>query len=164
MSIIDAFIAEWQQESAGTRKVLERVPEADFDWRPHPKSFSMGLLASHVADIPTYVNAVLDADEFRIEPGGYQPFVAKKNSELVEHFDRSLAAAISAMKAVPDEKMMANWRFLVGDHVAFDMPRIAVFRSMILNHLVHHRAQLTVYLRLRDIAVPGLYGPSADEQ
>lgn len=164
MSIVDGIIAELQFEAIGTRKVLARIPENELDWRPHQKSFTMGELASHVADIVTYTVSICDRDELIFDPTQWKPFACANAQELVEHFDKGLLQAGEALRTCSDEKMLAKWRMVMDGKELFCMPRVAVMRSMVLNHLVHHRAQLTVYLRMREIPVPGIYGPSADEE
>ncbi|MFQ5739127.1 MAG: DinB family protein [Acidobacteriota bacterium] len=165
MSIIDSFIAEFVEEAAHTRRALERAPEERFDWAPHPKSMTMARLASHLAELPQWAGAILDADEFVLPgKGGYTPFMAKNRVELLETFDRSIEQAKEKMEGQPDEKMTARWRMKSGDRVVVEAPRIGVMKQILLNHAIHHRGQLTVYLRLNDIPVPAIYGPSADEQ
>ena len=164
MSIIDSMIQELQYEAQATRKVLERLPEDKWDWQPHPKSMSVCALASHTADALTYAQAVLEMDEFVINMGEYKPFLAANRAELLKAQDENLAKAVETMHGRSDAHLMQLWRLKMGDHVVFELPRAAVLRSMVLNHIVHHRAQLTVYLRLLDVPVPSVYGPSADEQ
>ena len=166
MPIRDAFLAELDNEMPGTRKTLERVPEAKFAWKPHDKSFSMGHLASHIANLPTWVSHTLTQDSIDLMPVG-QPKVttpqAKTNKELLEFFDANLKQARAILAKAPDDEMYRDWSLMGGGKVFFTMPKIAVLRTFVFNHVVHHRAQLGVYLRLNDIPVPSLYGPSADE-
>lgn len=163
MNIIDAMIKELQHEAIATRKVLERVPEDKFGWKPHEKSMTLGRLASHTAEIPQWAGMTLNTDEFVFNPGDYVPWTAESSKQLLETFDKQLAAAVNAMQGVSNESLMQPWKFKKGDVVIFELPRVAVLRSMILNHIVHHRGQLTVYLRLLDVPVPSVYGPSADD-
>ena len=152
---------------ANTRKVLERVPAAKFSWKPHPKSFGFGALAAHVANMAEWANLTLESDSFDYAPPGAEPYQTpqfKSTEALLAAFDKSIAAARSALQAADDGKMMAPWSLMAGGKVMMTMPRVAVIRSFVMNHIIHHRAQLTVYMRLNDIPVPGLYGPSADEQ
>jgi uncharacterized damage-inducible protein DinB len=164
MSIIDSIIAEYSQESANTRKVLERIPEEKFGWKPHERSMSFGELASHLADSSDWIGDILETDEFNVDMSSFKPFLAATQAELLDAFDRNTAAAKELMKGQPDEKLMQLWRLKMDGNLIFEMPRVAVLRNMILNHTIHHRGQLTVYLRLNEIPVPAIYGPSADEQ
>ena len=166
MAIRDGLLVEFHNEAAGTRKTLERVPEKLFAWKPHPKSFSMGHLASHIANLPTWVGHTLTKDSIDLMPtSGPKPETpqAKTNEELLELFDKNLAEARAELAKAADEEMFRNWSLMGGGKVFFTLPKIAVLRSFVFNHTVHHRAQLGVYLRLNDIPVPPLYGPSADE-
>lgn len=163
MNFIDPMIAEFQHEASLTRKALERVPEDKLDWKPHEKSMSMRQLASHLAEIPQWLGAVLDMDEFPM-PEDYKPYAASSRSELLEKFDACVAEGVEKMQGQPNDKLVANWKMTAGGQVIVDMPRAAALRGFILNHAVHHRGQLTVYLRLNNIPVPSIYGPSADEQ
>jgi uncharacterized damage-inducible protein DinB len=168
MKIGERMLPEFDREMANTRKTLERVPEERFGWKPHEKSMPMGRLASHIAEIPGWVSFTLDSDSFDANPPGgrlaYQPMLATSRKELLEAFDRNITAARAALASVEDEKMMQPWSLLSGGKVVFTIPKIAVQRSFVMNHLIHHRAQLGVYLRLNDVPVPALYGPSADEK
>jgi uncharacterized damage-inducible protein DinB len=166
MALRDALLPELDQEAAGTRRTLERVPDDKFAWKPHPKSFSMGDLAGHVANILQWTVLTLNADNFDLAPPGQEPMKPERpnsQKELLEMFDRNLAAARTALSAASDEQLLAPWTLLSGGKQILKMPRIAVLRSFILNHSIHHRAQLGVYLRLNDLPVPSLYGGSADE-
>ena len=162
MAIRDAFLAEFDNETVGTRKTLERVPEAKFEWRPHAKSYTMGHLASHIANVPTWIGYALQKDSLDLTPAAKTP-QAKTTKELLASFDTNVAEARAALSKASDEEMHKNWSLMGGGQVYFTMPKIAVLRTFVFNHLVHHRAQLGVYLRLNDIPVPSLYGPSADE-
>ncbi|HWD00552.1 MAG TPA: DinB family protein [Candidatus Sulfopaludibacter sp.] len=166
MRISDALLPEFDQEYANTRKVLERCPEEKFDWRPHPKSWTMAELATHLANMPSWAVETLTKSELDFAPAGQEPYREKAiatSSELLAKFDRNVTAARAALAAAENETFLGNWSLLAGGQVIFTMPRIAVIRSFVMNHNVHHRAQLGVYLRLNDIAVPQLYGPTADE-
>jgi uncharacterized damage-inducible protein DinB len=160
------LIPELDQEMAGTRKTLERIPEDKFDWRPHPKSFTMIQLATHIANMMGWGTTTLKADSFDYAPPGAEPYQeqpAESRAALLAKFDKGLAEFREALAGVSDEEMMKDWSLLGGGKVVFTMSRIACLRGMIFNHLVHHRAQLSVYLRMNDVPVPALYGPSADE-
>ena len=152
---------------ASTRKALERVPEDKFGWKPHAKSMTLGRLATHVAELTGWVSTALDKDSFDFAPPGappYQPQTAASRAAVLELFDKNTAAARTAMAAASDAQWMQIWTLLNGGKTVFALPRVAVFRSMVMNHMIHHRGQLAVYLRLNDVPVPALYGPSADEQ
>jgi len=154
---------EFAQEGANTRKVLERVPEEHFDWKPHEKSMSLALLATHVAQIPEWGVAILEQDELVINIEEYVPHVASTHTELMDLFDKNVAAMSESMQGLPDDKAVQPWRLKVGDEVKLELPRVFVIRGMVLNHILHHRGQLSVYLRMRDVPLPAIYGPSADE-
>jgi uncharacterized damage-inducible protein DinB len=162
MAMVDALIAEFDHEMASTRKVLERVPEERFDWKPHQKSFSLGVLATHVATLPTWGTETLTRSEIDVGTNA-PPGSAASRSELLAAFDRNVGDARSALAGKSDAELMAMWSLKRSGKTVFSMPKITVLRSFVLNHLIHHRAQLTVYLRLLDIPVPSIYGPSADE-
>ena len=166
MKISDALLPEFDQEMAKTRVVLERCPEDKFGWKPHPKSFSMAALASHVANIPGWGVYTIAQDSFDVAPAGAPPMKeepAASRKELLEKFDKAVGEARNALAGASDDHLMKPWSLLAGGQSLFTMPRVAVFRTMVMNHGIHHRAQLGVYLRLNDIPVPAIYGPSADE-
>ena len=167
MAISQALLPEFDQEFANTRKTVERVPDDKLAWKPHPKSFSMGDLATHLAEFPGWMGVTIEQDSFDVAPPGGQTYQRPKlgsRKEILEMFDKNLAAAREALQKATDEQLMKPWSLLNGGKVTMTMPRIAVFRSFIMSHNIHHRAQLGVYLRLNNVAVPSLYGPSADEQ
>jgi len=166
MKLSETLLPEFDQEMANTRKVLERVPEEKLSWKPHPKSFAMGALATHVAMIPGWGTFTLEGDSFDLAAPGATtpPPPAGSRKELLELFDSNVAKFRAALVGAEDEHLLAPWSLVKGSQTIFTMPRLAVLRSMIMNHSIHHRAQLGVYLRLNDVPVPGLYGPSADEQ
>lgn len=164
MNIIDALIQEFQQESATTRKVLERVPTELFGWKPHEKSMTMGQLASHLAENLSWAEGTMKEDVWIMDMATYKPYAAANTKELLAKFDENLANALDAMKGASDEHMMKMWAMKTPDgNTIFSMPRVVVIRSFVLNHTYHHRGQLTVYLRLKDIPLPQVYGPTADE-
>lgn len=163
MSICQSLAAELQQEAKTTRRLLERVPEASFGWKPHVKSMSLGQLAGHVAQLPTLIVPALTEDELDFAVAGWKPFSPQSTAELVEQFDANVSAAADALQSQADEKMGETWKLKSGDHVLFEMPRALVVRFVGLNHVVHHRGQLSVYLRMLDVPLPSIYGPSADE-
>jgi len=162
MGLVDALLPEFDHEMSKTRTVLERVPEEKFDWKPHAKSFSLGALATHVATLPTWGTEALTRSE--IDVGGRPPQAAlPSRDELLAAFDRNVAASRAALSGKTDAELMAMWSLKRNGRTIFSMPKTAVLRSFVLSHVIHHRAQLTVYLRLLDVAVPSIYGPSADE-
>jgi len=167
MSLSQAILPEFDQEMANTRKTLERIPEEKLAWKPHEKSMTMGRLATHLAELPGLVTTALETESLDFMPPGgppYQPRTASSRAEVLDTFDKNIAAARSAIAATADPQWMVTWTLLAGGKALFSVPRIGVLRGMIMNHMIHHRAQLSVYLRLNDIPVPALYGPSADEQ
>jgi uncharacterized damage-inducible protein DinB len=158
-----SVIAELKYEAASTKRILERVPEGKFDWKPHEKSMTLGRLAVHVAELPGFLNAILTMDEFDFAKGHYERSHAKTPEELMNVFQLKLDQVVQTLQHTSDEKMRANFTLRNGDRVFGTMPRIVAVRSTALNHMIHHRGQIAVYLRLLDIPVPGMYGPSADE-
>jgi uncharacterized damage-inducible protein DinB len=166
MTIKDALLPEFDQEMANTRKTLERVPENKFDWKPHPKSFSMISLATHIANMTGWATDTINKDSFDISPPGAPPYkeeLATSHKQLLEKFDKGVASARAAIAGASDEVFLKPWSLLAAGKTLFTMPRIACVRSFVMNHVIHHRAQLGIYLRLNDIPVPAIYGPSADE-
>lgn len=158
-----SLIAELQHEAASTKRILEKVPEGKFDWKPHPKSMTLGRLASHVAELPGFLNSILTMDEVDFAKGDYKPSFATTPEELKAVFQQKLDEVLKTLQNTTDEKMHTNFTLRSGDHVIATVPRIVAVRSMALNHIIHHRGQIAVYLRLLDVPVPGMYGPSADE-
>jgi uncharacterized damage-inducible protein DinB len=163
MPMIDAVVAEMEYEAKGTRRALERVPEGRLDFKPHEKSMSLRRLAGHVAELPAWGQLILTSDEMNFATMDYEPFLPQSRDELVVRCDDAMELFRQAAAGVTDEDMLATWTMRNGDHVILSLPRISVVRSTVLNHIYHHRGQLTVYLRLLDVPVPALYGPSADE-
>ena len=164
MTIAELLQPEFDQETAATRRVLERVPDDKLAWKPHGKSFSMGALASHIATMVPWANDTMTRTELDLAkvPIEEMTKVANSREELLQWFDTNVSAARAAL-ARPDGDYFVPWTLKQGETVFFTMPRYNCIRSFLLNHIVHHRAQLGVYLRLNDIPVPGVYGPSADE-
>jgi uncharacterized damage-inducible protein DinB len=158
-----AFLAELEQEAKVAREVLSRVPADKFDWKPHDKSMSFGKLASHVAEMVGWTGPTLDHPELDFAKMDYKPFEPKTTEELLEFFDKNLAEAVQVLNNMTDDRCMESWSLRNGEKIYFTMPKIVAMRSFVMNHIVHHRGQLSVYLRLNDIAVPSMYGPSADE-
>lgn len=163
MTRIDYLLAEFAHEAETTRKHLERLPGDQLEWRPHARSFTAGQLASHLIECIRWVEPIFSADELDMDSGVYQPFSAQSVEELLETFDRDVARAKQAMATAADTSATQPWRLKMRGKVWFEKPREVVFRDMTLSHLVHHRGQLSVYLRLLEVPVPGSYGPTADE-
>ncbi len=155
------LIQEFDRETASTRKTLERVPAAKWDWKPHQKSGTLGWLAGHVATLPGFGTAIIRKPSLEIVGANF-PRV-ERHDMLINTFDRSTEDTRNALSELEDAHLEQNWTLTNNGAPIFTMPRYHALRSMCLNHIVHHRAQLTVYLRLLDVAVPALYGPSADE-
>jgi uncharacterized damage-inducible protein DinB len=166
MSISEALLPEFDQEMANTRKTLERIPEDKFDWKPHEKSMPMGELAVHLATMPGWAAETINKGSLDIAPVDGPPYEAPKVSsrgEIVEMFDKSVATARAAIEGVSDEELLKPWTLLFGGKEVLTRSKVAVIRDVIMSHSIHHRAQLGVYLRLNDVPVPAIYGPSADE-
>jgi uncharacterized damage-inducible protein DinB len=163
MALKESLIIELQQEGMTTRKILERVPMENPDWKPHEKSMALGRLAVHVAELPNWINMTLDTDELDFAKSKYNPPTAKSGAELAAILDKNLKEAVEALNKYDEVHYMTNWTLRNGEQIYFTLPRVAVLRSMVYNHIVHHRAQLGVYLRLLNVPLPGSYGPSADE-
>lgn len=160
MSIADMLLPEFDQEMATTRRVIERVPTDKGKFKPHPKSFALAHLTQLVAGMPGWItNAVTQTS---LDLGGYPGYSYEKTEDLVKSFDKNVKEARQAIAAAKDSDFNVNWSLKRGDQVFFTAPRAVIVRQTI-NHLVHHRGQLTVYLRLVDVAVPSIYGPTADE-
>jgi uncharacterized damage-inducible protein DinB len=163
MAIVDALLPEFDHEMAVTRRVLERVDGAQFGWQPHEKSMSLGRLATHVAEIPQWGQTILTQPEFNMVDGEYKPTAAATTADVLELFDGQVKTIRALLAARTDAELMSTWTFKQNGKELFGMPRAAAWRSWVMNHLIHHRGQLSVYLRLTGSKVPGIYGPSADE-
>ena len=166
MQLSDVLIEEFEPEVRGTRKTLQRVPEDRLAWSPHPKSPTMGWLAAHLANIPSWAAMTIEGDSLDLAPGGERMDPVpppETTAELVATFDRNAEEARTVIRGARNEDLLGSWSLLRNGQLLMTMPRLAVLRSFVYNHLVHHRAQLGVYLRLNDIPVPAIYGPSADE-
>lgn len=166
MGLSESLLPEFDQEMANTRKTLERVPEDKFGWKPHEKSMAMGGLATHLSNIPMWAVYTIDQDSLDLAPEG-KPLppaeLAKSQAELLALFDTNAAKARAAIAGASDADLFQPWTLMSNGNTILTLPKIAVLRSFVMNHLIHHRAQLGVYLRLNDIPVPSIYGPSADE-
>lgn len=162
MSLSKMLLPEFDQEMAKTRTVLERTPDDRFSWKPHEKSFSFMEMANHLARLPGWGAATLGTDSMDLDHF-VPPPPAQTREGVLASFDQNVSGFRRALEGAGDEALMKPWTLLQGGRELFTMPRLAVLRSLILNHIVHHRGQFTVYLRLNDLPVPALYGPSADE-
>ena len=163
MGMGEPLAAELKQEAATTRRLLERVPEDKLEWRPHDKSMTLGRLAGHVAELPSLLGPLLNAEELDFASGQYTPFNATSVAEILEKFDKNIEVGTEGLKGMTDESAFEKWRLRSGDHVIFEGPRAVVARGLVFNHVIHHRGQLSVYLRLLDVPLPSIYGPTADE-
>ncbi|MGB7211967.1 MAG: DinB family protein [Gemmatimonadales bacterium] len=167
MALKDALLPEFDLEMASTRKMLERTPEDAFDWKPHVKSMTLGRLATHLAQIPAWGNRALTTESFDFAPPGAKPPAAApvtSRAAILALFDENVASTRAAISQASDTDLGKPWSLLGGGKVVFTMPRAAVLRTLLFSHIIHHRGQFSVYLRLRDVPVPGMYGPSADEK
>ncbi len=160
MSIANALLPEFDNEIATTRRLIELIPEADVDWKPHEKSTSMGSLGLHLIRVLTWAPIALQGTEFEVTKG--DPIKFESRTSVLALFDETAAAARVAIASASDEDYMVTWTLRAGGKQIFAIPRGAVIRSFVLNHLIHHRGQLSVYLRLRDVPLPSIYGPTAD--
>lgn len=157
------ILAEMEHEAKTVREMLSRIPADKFDWKPHEKSMAFGKLASHVAEMFAWTPATINHSELDFAKMDYKPFEPSTTEDLVEFLDKNVAEAIETLRNATDDKFTENWSLRNGENVYFTMPKAAVMRTFVMNHIIHHRGQLSVYLRLNDIAVPSIYGPSADE-
>ncbi len=164
--ISQSLLPEFDLEMANSRKLVERVPETQVAFRPHMKSFTLGRLAGHVAEMPMWAVMTLAHDELELRPTGpgYAAHVLESKATTLAFFDEQLRQARALLVAATDETMMRPWTLKDQGQTMLVMPKVAVLRSFVMNHMIHHRGQLGVYLRMNDVPVPGLYGPSADEQ
>jgi uncharacterized damage-inducible protein DinB len=165
MSLSEDLLQELDGEMASVRKTLERIPEDKAAWKPHEKSMALGRLAGHLAELPGFGIRMIQTDEFNFanRPAGQKPLVAESQKHVLEIFDKNVAELRAALAGVSDADMRKIWKVSAGDKRIFEGQRIYALRRMFLNHVIHHRAQLGVYLRLNGVAVPSIYGPSADE-
>ena len=161
MAFADSFLPEFDHEMKTTRSLLERVPFGNAGWKPHTKSTGLGDLASHIANLAGFGDMIVNKDE-RNFGGDQRPKVFDNTNDLLAAFDDGVARSRSAIQGLADDKLGTPWTLRAGDHVIFTMPRAAVLRSLLMNHIIHHRGQLSVYLRLNDVPLPSIYGPTAD--
>jgi uncharacterized damage-inducible protein DinB len=163
MTIQELFLAEFDEEMPGTRKMLERVPEASFAWKPHEKSMTLGRLASHLSDLAARCATIVTTEELVREPG-FTPWTAASTADLLDHFDSGASQSRAALMTLRDDQLSVVWSVKLGDRTMVALPRVMALRRVFMNHIVHHRAQLGVFLRLLDVPIPGMYGDSADDK
>jgi uncharacterized damage-inducible protein DinB len=163
MPFSEMLLPEFDEEMKNTRKLLERIPDGTLAYQPHPKSMTLGRLAMHVAELPSWAVFTLEQEVLDIPPD-FKPATASSREELLGKFDRSVADARSRIAAASDADWQKTWTLKFAGNTVMSMPRATVMRSVIMNHLIHHRAQLGVFLRLNNVEIPGMYGPSADEK
>jgi uncharacterized damage-inducible protein DinB len=161
MKLSESILTELDQEAQTTKRVLDRIPDDKLGWRPHPKSFSLGQLALHIASVPGGVTTIVMQDS--VEAPNFAQAEPRTRQEVLDTFSKSLETAKGNLKTMDDARLAATWRLTRGGKVVMSAPRGAFLRSVLLNHLYHHRGQLSVYLRMLDVPVPSIYGPSADE-
>lgn len=163
MNTAQRLTAELQQEAAKNKLMLERIPESKLSWKPHEKSMTIGRLGMHIAELPNWIVRSLTSEEFEFGTGPYNPNIPQKHSQIMQEFEDQLSKALEVLKGATDDMLAKNWRVRKGDKLIYDMPRAEVIRRQ-MNHIIHHRGQLSVFLRLLDIPVPGTFGPTADER
>lgn len=165
MAIKDALLSEYDHEWATTRRLLERVPEQEFGWKPHEKSMTLGQLAGHLANIPHWGSITMKTESFDIAESGYdgRPKAPASREAMLKEFDAKVAETRQLIVNATDAELLARWTFKKGGAEVFSLPRIAALRSFVMNHSIHHRGQLSVYLRLQNVPLPSIYGPTADE-
>lgn len=167
MAMREVLLPEFDQEMAATRRLLERVPEDRLDWTPHPKSFTLGGLLSHLVNIPSWIPMTLEQEVLDMAPEGKEPWKTPQletRAAWLAAFDANVSQGRASLEQLEDARLQEIWTLKAGAQTYFSAPKGGVLRSFALNHFIHHRAQLTVYLRLLDVPLPGIYGPSADEQ
>ena len=165
MPIKDALLPEYDHEMATTRRLLDRVPEAEFGWKPHEKSMTLGQLSGHLANIPMWCSTVLDTPAFDLATASDQrPRQPASRDALLKEFDTKVAGARTSLAGRTDAELLTPWTLRQGSHEIFTLPRISAIRAFVMNHSIHHRGQLSVYLRLKNVPLPSMYGPTADEQ
>jgi uncharacterized damage-inducible protein DinB len=164
MTISDILLLDFEPEIASTRRTLKLIPEDHAQWKPHEKSMPLGRLALHVARLPDFATRILTTSDLNMATEKFPDIIYESTPHLLSELERSSAEAKSHLAAASDEQLQSHWKLSFGDKVFVDAPRAVLYRTMFLNHMVHHRAQLGVYLRLLNIPIPGLYGPSADEK
>ena len=164
MTLGQILMAELKHEAVSTRKMLERIPADKLAWKPHEKSMSLEHLAGHIVNMFSWTNVTLKQDELDFAKSDYKPKSYAEASELVADFDKNIEDAVETLSNISNEEMAQTWTMRNGEKIYFTMPRTAVMRTFVMNHIIHHRGQLSVYLRLLDVPLPSVYGPTADEQ
>jgi len=164
METINSFIQQFEHETQTTRRHLERLPDEKMEWRPHEKSYTAGGLAAHIVECIRWCDSIFNLDELDFDPSTYKPYQPSSVAELLETYDSDVANCKKVLAGVADEVLTQPWRLKVMGRTLFERSKADVFRDFTLHHLIHHRGQFSVYLRLLDVAVPGSYGPTADEQ
>jgi uncharacterized damage-inducible protein DinB len=164
MRIAETILPEFDREMATTRKMLERFPEDKVEWRPHETCMTLGRLAGHVAELAGWILPTMNQDKLEMEPGKYDPAVVKNRDAAVKTFDETVRNARAAIAGASDEAFMKPWTFVAGGQTVFTMPKIAVYRGFVMNHLIHHRGQLAAFYRIAGVPIPSIYGPSKDER
>lgn len=162
-TMVSSMLSEFREEAAVTRRVLERVPEGKLSWKPHVKSMSMGQLAMHIATAPGTLARITQQDGFDLSKSSFSPASPGAIEEIRAAFEQSVHEVEECLEGMTEQMAQGNWRLMIGEKELFIKPRFGVLRSIMLNHWYHHRGQLSVYLRLLDVPVPAIYGPSADE-
>ncbi len=163
MSIAKNMSMELQQQAANTRKILDRIPNDKLTWKPHEKSTAIGRLGMHIAEIPNTIVRAIETESFDFAAVPFKPVFPNTTAEIMDAFEKNLAKAIKSLEEIPDDQLSVMWRATRGEQLVWEMPRSAVIRNA-LNHIIHHRGQLTVFLRLLDVPVPKTFGPTADER
>ncbi len=164
MALNTTLLGELKNEANSTRKLLERVPADKFDWIPHQKSMKLGRLAKHIAELNLWIERILNSDEFDFASASFNSNFPESTEAVLKIFDERIAEATTALEKATDDDLNKIWTVRRGEQVMFQMPKKVAMRSFSYNHIYHHRGQLSVYLRLLDIPIPGMYGPSADER
>jgi uncharacterized damage-inducible protein DinB len=162
MALKDTLLTEFDHEMGTTRRLLERIPDAKFDWKPHEKSMTLGGLATHLSNLPNWGTTILNDASYDLAAGPPNLTPAASRADVLAHFDTATARTRAALDKT-DAELGAQWKLKRGDQELFSLPRAAAFRTFVLYHVIHHRGQLSVYLRLNDVPVPAIYGPTADE-
>jgi uncharacterized damage-inducible protein DinB len=163
VAIIDAILPEYDHEMRTTRRLLDRVPDAELGWKPHQKSMTLGGLATHLATLPTWGHAILNDPGFDLATVGPNQQPLGSRAEVVQRFDQNVSAVRALLVGKTDPELLVPWTLKKATQELMTLPKMAAFRSFLLNHMIHHRGQLSVYLRLKDVPIPPIYGPSADE-